>query len=213
MSSVVCQSWFEAAIAPYYTSTDAAERSRERGIGVLVPSLPPRQPAKLPPITLTGTHVELVPMDVDADADELFAASNGSEFMGHPRYDDDADLWRYMPRGPFRSADELCVPFRALCDAPDTRMLTVVHRASGRKVGTFGFIMHVPEVRAAVLLGGWLRVCVAVSVGGYRRSRRRRGLGVATVYSWCVDVLGHRRRLSLPACTRCPMSSCADVQD
>ena len=55
----------------------------------------PRKPA---PVVLTGSLVQLRPLDLDGDVDELFDVSS----------DEHADrIWRYMSGGPFENASEL----------------------------------------------------------------------------------------------------------
>jgi RimJ/RimL family protein N-acetyltransferase len=62
----------------------------------------PLQPA---PVTLSGQFVTLRPLDPDADADSLFAISNGTAITLQGRhvdaYDADALIWRFMGGGAF----------------------------------------------------------------------------------------------------------------
>jgi RimJ/RimL family protein N-acetyltransferase len=65
-------------------------------LGEEVAWTPARSPAR---VLLRGSHVLVRPVDVDADAEPLFAAS-------HPA-DGDRATWTYLPDGPYESAEQL----------------------------------------------------------------------------------------------------------
>ena len=92
----------------------------------------PKKPAA---ITLTGTLVELRPLDLDADVDELHAVSSGA--------DCDERVWRYMSGGPFDSAAALRAWLAHQDAADDGRPFTVWMR--GRRVGVANLMANQPQ--------------------------------------------------------------------
>jgi RimJ/RimL family protein N-acetyltransferase len=92
----------------------------------------PKKPAA---ITLTGTLVELRPLDLDADVDELHAISSGP--------DSDARIWRYMSGGPFATANDLRAWLAQQDAAEDGRPFTV--RLRGQRVGVANLIANQPQ--------------------------------------------------------------------
>src|SRR5215207_4513817 len=80
-------------------------------------------PLKPAPVTLTGTAVELRPLDLARDVPGLFARSNGQAARLGKRevgaYDADALIWRHMSGGPFADADGLAAWLRTQVDAPN----------------------------------------------------------------------------------------------
>src|SRR4051812_13812563 len=68
-------------------------------------------PLKPAPVTLTGDHVELRPLDLERDVAALHAVSNGQPARLGDRaieaYDPEMLVWRYLAAGPFASADDL----------------------------------------------------------------------------------------------------------
>lgn len=92
----------------------------------------PRKPA---PVVLTGQLVELRPLDLDADVEELHAISSGP--------DAEERVWRYMSGGPFASADELRAWLAVQDAAEDGRPFTVWMR--GRRVGVANLLANQPQ--------------------------------------------------------------------
>jgi RimJ/RimL family protein N-acetyltransferase len=92
----------------------------------------PKKPAA---VTLTGSLVELRPLDLDADVDELHAISSGP--------DCDARVWRYMSGGPFADAPALRAWLAAQDAAEDGRPFTVYLR--GARVGVANLIANKPQ--------------------------------------------------------------------
>lgn len=100
-----------------------------------------------------GKTVTLRPMNVAADAAELFTASHCGVAAG--------DTWRYMPSGPFPDAVSMSLWLYGRMALPDMLPFTVRSRESGRIVGSIslmsirpehgvaelGFIWYVPEAR------------------------------------------------------------------
>lgn len=91
----------------------------------------PRKPAA---VVLTGALVELRPLDLDADVDELYVVS-------HDR--DVEQLWRYMSGGPFADAAALRAWLAVQDTAEDGRPFTV--RMAGRRVGVANLIANQPQ--------------------------------------------------------------------
>lgn len=92
----------------------------------------PRKPAA---VTLTGSVVELRPLDLDADVDELHAISSGP--------DSDERVWRYMSGGPFADAAALRVWLASQDAADDGRPFTVW--MSGHRVGVANLMANQPQ--------------------------------------------------------------------
>lgn len=106
----------------------------------------PRKPA---PVVLTGTKVELRPVDLARDLDALFAISNGEPYaLGDrrvPAYDPEELIWRWMKGGPFRDKAGLRAYLAAQVEAPDMLPMTVHDRATGTPFGVAAFMANVPS--------------------------------------------------------------------
>jgi len=106
-------------------------------------------PVKFAPVTLTGVHVRLEPLDLDRDVDALHAVSNGqpARLDGReiPAYDAEAMIWRYMPVGPFANTDALRDSLRAQVTAPNGLCLCIFDQTTGRQVGAVNFMANMPE--------------------------------------------------------------------
>lgn len=101
-----------------------------------------RLPVKPAAVVLTGQLVELRPLDLDGDSDALHAVSCGAAFAGHPAYDPDERVWRWMSGGPFRDPGELRAWLGLQDNAADGRPFTV--RAGGVPVGVANLIANQP---------------------------------------------------------------------
>jgi RimJ/RimL family protein N-acetyltransferase len=106
-----------------------------------------QSPARPAPVVLTGTLVELRPLDLDSDTLALHAVSSGQACRIGPRtagaYDPDARVWRYMSGGPFGDAAALRGWLAPQVAAPDSLPLAV--RLAGELVGVACFIANQPE--------------------------------------------------------------------
>lgn len=104
-------------------------------------------PIKPDGVVLTGSRVLLRPASLD-DADELFAISNGTavQRLGRSvdRYDPDALIWRYMPFGPFATADELASMLEPTLGRPDWRTFAVADIDDGSLLGSASLIANSP---------------------------------------------------------------------
>jgi RimJ/RimL family protein N-acetyltransferase len=92
----------------------------------------PKKPAA---VTLTGSIVELRPLDLDADVDELHSISSGP--------DCEERVWRYMSGGPFADPAALRAWLAAQAAAEDGRPFTVWMR--GRRVGVANLMANQPQ--------------------------------------------------------------------
>lgn len=106
-------------------------------------------PLKPDPVTLTGTHVELRPLDLDRDLAALHARSNGQPIQLGDRsvaaYDPETLVWRYLGAGPFATAADLGVALRAQVEAPNGLALCVIDRPSGEPIGVVNYMTNFPE--------------------------------------------------------------------
>jgi RimJ/RimL family protein N-acetyltransferase len=131
----------------------------------------PKKPAA---ITLTGDVVELRPLDLDADVDELHAISSGP--------DCDARIWRYMSGGPFATANDLRGWLGQQDAAEDGRPFTVWMR--NQRVGVANLIANQPQ-HLKIELGSIWYGAAAQRTGA---SRQATALLLAHVFN-----LGYRR--------------------
>jgi RimJ/RimL family protein N-acetyltransferase len=96
---------------------------------------------------LTGTLVDLRPLELDADVEALFAVSSGATCRLGTRtveaYDADTRIWRYMSGGPFTDPVALGRWLAPLVDAPDALPLAV--RFDGALVGVACYLANQPQ--------------------------------------------------------------------
>jgi RimJ/RimL family protein N-acetyltransferase len=160
-----------------------------------------RLPLRPRPVTLEGTIVKLVPLDLERDVEALHAASDGRpNSWGERRagsYDPDASIWRYMPAGPFRDPAGLAGYLRTLLAAPDGRCLCVTDAGSGQRLGVVNYQANFPE-HLKIELGGIWYSPVAQRTGAnteatYLMLEHAFGLGYRRV-EWKCDALNERSR-------------------
>jgi len=103
-------------------------------------------PTKPAPVVLTGSLVELSPLELAVDVDELWEVSSGAPSTLDARsidaYDADERVWRYMSGGPFDDPAALrgwLAPQVAAADG-----LPMAVRMSGALVGVACFIANQP---------------------------------------------------------------------
>jgi tRNA (cmo5U34)-methyltransferase len=158
----------------------------------------PRKPA---PVTLTGELVRLVPLDVERDAEELHAVSDGRPVRWGDRhvdaYDAERLIWRYMPAGPFPDAAGLSAYLSGLVDAPDALCLCVTAAGDGSKLGAVCLQANVPE-HLKIELGNIWYSPVAQRAGVNAEAARLMlahvfGLGYRRA-EWKCDALNARSR-------------------
>ena len=120
------------------------------------PQLPPEVlarcaslPHKPDPVTLAGSLVDLVPLDLDRDVETLYAVSDGRPVRWGDRsvgaYDPDEAVWRFMPAGPFAAVGELYSYLQKLVEAPDGLCLCVRDARSGQQLGAVNLQTNMPE--------------------------------------------------------------------
>ncbi len=106
-------------------------------------------PTKITPVVLEGRYIRLIPLDLEAHTDALFAISNGSPLtIGNrsvPAYDAESLIWRYMNGGPFANADEMRDYLRASVDAPNGLAFCTVDRELNYPVGVATYMNNFPE--------------------------------------------------------------------
>ena len=158
-------------------------------------------PLKVAPVTLSGTLVRLVPLDVDRDAALLHARSNGQPATLGGRsiaaYDADSLVWRYLFSGPFATVEELAGSLRVQVEAPNGLCLCVFDRATDSPIGVVNFMNNVPE-HLKVELGGIWYTPLAQRTGAnaeatYLMLRHAFSLGYRRV-EWKCDALNARSR-------------------
>ena len=158
-------------------------------------------PLKPAPVTLTGTAVELRPLDLEQDVPTLYAISNGSPArLGERKvdaYDANALIWRYISGGPFADEAGLTAWLRAQVEAPNVLCLAVVDRASGQPIGAATFMSNEPG-HLKIELGSIWYSPLAQRTGAnteatYLMLRHAFELGYRRV-EWKCDALNERSR-------------------
>ncbi len=132
----------------------------------MLPPLPPDSlalrstlPRKPAPAVLRGRFVRLEPLEIERDADALFAVSSGAAIalpgLEHPAYDADALVWRWMFGGPFATRAGFAAYLRPQVDAPNGLALTVFQTQSGQPVGMANLMNNSPADLKIELGGIW----------------------------------------------------------
>jgi RimJ/RimL family protein N-acetyltransferase len=107
-----------------------------------------RLPRKPDPIVLTGSRVELVPLDVDAHVAALHAVSNGAPFTLGDRtgaaYDADELVWRFMKGGPHPDVASMRAYLEPQVAAPDRLILTALDRSTRTPIGVAAYMENHP---------------------------------------------------------------------
>lgn len=87
--------------------------------------------------TLTGRHINLVPLDVTLHGDDLWQALQGP--------DSDPVLWDYLPYGPFAERAPFDAWLAGNAASNDPLFFAVIDRASGRAVGLLSYLRIFPK--------------------------------------------------------------------
>ena len=103
-------------------------------LGEAVTWTPARRPARA---ALRGAHVLVRPIDADADAEPLFAAS-------HPD-DGDRAIWTYLPDGPYESAEHLRRALTAAAGAEEPVYFALESLPDGLPLGMAAYLRITPE--------------------------------------------------------------------
>ncbi len=116
-------------------------------------------PVKPQPVILTGTTVRLVPVDVDRDAAELYAISNGNPCSLGARsvesYDAEELIWRFMLNGPFPNLESFVSYLRTTLETKDVLPFCVRDLATDHPIGFATFMNNVPAHLKIELGGIW----------------------------------------------------------
>lgn len=174
----------------------------------LAPALPPNVlarratlPQKPRAVSLSGSFVRLVPLDLARDTPALFAMSNGRPLRLEERsvaaYDPDETIWRYMSGGPFATAAELQAFLRPQVEAANGLCLCVFDNESGGQVGVVNFMNNFPEHLKIELGNIWYSPVVQRTKANleatYLMLGHAFGLGYLRV-EWKCDALNERSR-------------------
>jgi RimJ/RimL family protein N-acetyltransferase len=116
-------------------------------------------PAKMTPVTLEGRYVRLVPLDLEAHTDILYAISNGMPISIGGRsigaYDSEAIIWRWMNGGPFTNTDGMREYLRGSVDAPNGLAMCTIDLELDYPVGVATYMNNYPEQLKVVLGSIW----------------------------------------------------------
>jgi RimJ/RimL family protein N-acetyltransferase len=101
-------------------------------------------PLKPAPVALSGSVVDLRPLDLEADVERLHEISNGSPQLGVSAYDPEPVVWRYMGAGPFAGVAEMRAFLTGLNSTPNLLPLCVRRRVDGELIGIQTFMSNSP---------------------------------------------------------------------
>lgn len=160
-----------------------------------------RLPTKFAPVTLGGEYVRLEPLQLERDAEPLYAVSNGTPIQLNGRtveaYDADALIWRYMFGGPFATLDDFIAYLHPQVDAINGLCLCVFDAASGRQVGVANYMNNFPQHLKVELGSIWYSPIVqrtpANTEATYLMLKHAFELGYRRV-EWKCDALNERSR-------------------
>ena len=126
---------------------------------------------------LSGTTVQLEPVDPQGHAQALFSASHGP--------DADSQLWAYLSVGPFGDRAEFTA-WLAICAASDDPLFfTVVDRATGRPSGMVSYLRITP-VHGVIEIGN-------IWFGPALQRTRQATEAIFLLARQAFDDLGYRR--------------------
>jgi RimJ/RimL family protein N-acetyltransferase len=137
----------------------------------LVHRLPPE------PLSLSGQFIQLTPLDIESDLEELFALSHSDE--------EKLKIWRYLPIGPFADLEQYGLFLKDWISKPDVIAFTVRDAITKRAVGSISLMMIRPEHGVAELGNIW-----------YTPSAQRTKANTEACYlllRYCIEELNYRR--------------------
>jgi len=160
-----------------------------------------RLPNRLEPVTFTGQYVRLEPLQLDRDAEPLYAVSNGTPLQLNGRvveaYDAGTIIWRYMFAGPFDTLDDFIAYLRPQVDAANGLCMCVFDVASGRQVGVTNYMNNFPQHLKVELGSIWYSPIVqrthANTEATYLMLKHAFDIGYRRV-EWKCDSLNERSR-------------------
>jgi hypothetical protein len=89
--------------------------------------------------------LQLEPYNASKHLPLLFAALNGSPYAGHPAYDAEALVWRYIAAGTQgTSPDILGAELHKLLSAGNNRVFVVLAKSDGAVIGTMTLLDNRP---------------------------------------------------------------------
>lgn len=136
------------------------------------------------PEPLSGDLVHLSALSRE-DGPALYAASNGAPYLGHPSYDAEAQIWRYMFGGPYVDQPSFQEYIDALTPMSNGLALCVRRKSDKAIAGIATYCNHVPDHLRVELGGIW-----------YSPSFQRTGTNTETIYLMLLhafETLGYRR--------------------
>jgi RimJ/RimL family protein N-acetyltransferase len=160
--------WFDQPMA-----TEQPTRA-ERPVGADLEWRPAARPARS---ELRGTHVVLVPLDADRDAEPLYAES-------HPPAADPG-MWTYLPYGPYRGPAELRAALEVLQASEDPLFFTLRRLPEDQPAGVASYLRITPDHGVIEIGNIW-----------FGASLRRTTAATEAIYllaAYAFDDLGYRR--------------------
>jgi RimJ/RimL family protein N-acetyltransferase len=97
-------------------------------------------------VTFEGTYVNLVPLDPAAHGDAIREATQGEE---------NDDLWRWMPYGPFRTREAFDAHLTKSAASADPMFWAIIDRTTGLAVGN-STLMRIDPPNRVIEVGGIL---------------------------------------------------------
>ncbi|MEM7032869.1 MAG: GNAT family protein [Chloroflexota bacterium] len=93
-------------------------------------------PLHPPKTMLAGQYCQVVPVDVEQHAQDLYQANSLEE---------DASGWTYLPYGPFASLESYIQWLTQTCLGDDPQFYAIIDRQSGQAVGLTSYLRITPE--------------------------------------------------------------------
>jgi RimJ/RimL family protein N-acetyltransferase len=129
------------------------------------------------PLRLSGQFIQMTPLDIESDIEELFAISHSDE--------EKLTIWRYLPIGPFADLEQYGLFLKDWISKPDVIAFTVRDAITKRAAGSISLMMIRPEHRVAELGNIW-----------YTPSAQRTKANTEACYlllRYCFEELNYRR--------------------
>ena len=159
-------------------------------IGVLVE---PREVSSPPRSALTGRTVTLVPLDPDAHASGLFAATQGPGADPH--------MWDYLGYGPFADLTAFTTMMRDSAASLDPLWYAIVDAATGAPLGAGTYLRIEPANRVLeighLLFGSGMQRSTAATETIFLLIRNAFDLGYRRVEWKCNDLNERSKRAAL----------------
>ncbi len=147
----------------------------DQPVGARLENWTPRRAPE--PVSLTGRHVLLRPLDADADAEPLYVESHPP--LAAP------GLWTYLPAGPYPDAAAYRQDLRSMQSSRDPLFFAVLPQPGERPCGVMSYLRITPEHGVIEIGHIW-----------FGASLQRTTAATEAVYLLAVhafDTLGYRR--------------------